>query len=107
MADEFFLDEDEHREFTKSLENIGLGLISDHQTLSDKLAPYQGAWGTDEIGKAFEGNYLVNAEDLMAATKGAGEALVETAKYSQESADYLASVDDETARWIDSQTEPG
>lgn len=103
MADEFFLDESQFRGVTSDIRSTGSKLQAAHRTLNDTLGQFQGCWGDDDIGKAFEGNYWANAEKVRIGLAEAGPGLVTTGDNVQKKADQLADVDDETADWLDKQ----
>jgi hypothetical protein len=105
MADDFFLDNSQFRRVTNDLHSTGSDLVANSDSLVSELDSYVGCWGSDDIGKGFEENYWVNAQALLTGLEGAGDGVIETADYAQQSADNLESVDEETARWLDSQTE--
>jgi hypothetical protein len=105
MADNFYLDEPAFEGVTDSMLVTGTNLGTDYDNLNGVLLATQGCWGDDEIGKAFEGNYWEDAEDIRVKLAPAGEGLVTSAKGVRGKARDLASLDEENARWLDSQVE--
>jgi hypothetical protein len=105
MADEFYLDPDKFRVVSRDLGQAGTDLKAAQQRLSGILVQYTGAWGSDDIGKAFETNYYANAEMVRTGAGTAGDGIVDSARSAQQSADNLASVDEESAKKLDAQTE--
>jgi hypothetical protein len=101
MADKFYLDEDAFDDFARDLREIGKEFDLGQRELAQTLNMYTGAWGNDEIGKAFEKNYWENAEKVREGTEDAGEGVVDTARQSKKFAHYLDSLDEETARKMD------
>jgi len=106
MADKFYLDPDEFREVSRDLREAGTDLKAAQRRLSRILDQYTGAWGSDDIGKAFETNYYENAEKVRIGAGKAGDAIVDTAGSAQKAANNLASLDEESARKLDAQTKP-
>jgi hypothetical protein len=105
MAENFYLDEPALDGVADGVLVTGTNFTTAHTKLNDTLLATQGCWGDDDIGKAFEGNYWENAEKVRTGTEGAGEGLVGTSKNMKKSAANLASVDEETAKRLDSQIE--
>jgi hypothetical protein len=103
MADEFYLDPAEFRVVSRNLRDAGADLKAAQQRLSDVLEQYTGAWGSDEIGKAFEKNYYENAEKVRIGSGKAAGGIIKTADGAQKSADTLASLDEESARRLDAK----
>lgn len=106
MADNFFLDGTEFEGVTDDLRSTGSDLKADQLLLSNTLVRYNGCWGDDEIGKAFEKNYWGNAEEIRLGTATAGDGIIGTADGAKQSAENLLSVDEATAKWMDEHTKP-
>ncbi|TDV42172.1 hypothetical protein [Actinophytocola oryzae] len=105
MAENFYLDEPALDSVADGILVTGTNFTSAYKDLDGVLTATQGCWGDDEIGKAFEKNYWENGEKVWTGTEGAGEGLTETSKNMKKSAANLSSVDEETAKWLDSQIE--
>jgi hypothetical protein len=105
MADDFYLDEPAFEGVTDNILVTGTNLNTAYGKLNGVLLSTQGCWGDDDIGKAFEGNYWENAEKVRTGMDGAGDGIVETSKNARKSAQYLSTLDEENARYIDSQVE--
>jgi len=105
MADDFYLDEPAFEGVTDGMLVTGNNLTTAYTDLDGVLLATQGCWGDDEIGKAFEGNYWENAEKVRTGMDGAGDGIVETSRSARLTARDLASVDEQTAKWLDSQIE--
>jgi hypothetical protein len=105
MADNFYLDEPAFDGVTDDMLVTGSNLTTAHGKLNRVLLATQGCWGDDDIGKAFEGKYWENAEKVRTGMDGAGEGIVETSKSARKTARDLSSVDEQTAKWLDSQIE--
>lgn len=103
MADDFYLDESAFEGVTDSLVTTGMNLDDAVKELNDVLLATEGCWGDDEIGKAFASNYWAIAEQVRTGMEGAGTGIVETARTMRKSAADLASVDEQTAKSLDSQ----
>ncbi|GAA4531754.1 hypothetical protein [Amycolatopsis samaneae] len=108
MADEFYLDEAAYDGIMTDLQSIGHGIGSSFQTLADVLLEHDGAWGTDDIGKAFAKKYLGEGPDDGAradvvALGGVEENLDKSAEIGKKNARNFASVDRETAKKMDLQ----
>ncbi|MFL6119321.1 hypothetical protein [Actinophytocola sp.] len=106
MAENFYLDEPAFEGVTDDLLVTGTNFKTAHTKLNGVLTAYQGCWGDDEIGMAFQNNYWENAEKVREGTENGGEGLIETARTSRKSAEYLSSVDEQTAQYLDSQVHP-
>lgn len=106
MPDDFYLDPAEFRVVSRDLRDAGRDLEAAQRRLSDVLDQYTGAWGSDDIGKAFEKNYYENAEKVRIGSGKAAGGIIDTARNSQKSADNLASLDEESARRLDAKTKP-
>ncbi len=104
MAKDFYLDESAFGSVVGGLDGTGHGLKGDQVRLSTTLDQYTGCWGDDEIGKAFENNYWANAEKIRLGTGDAADGIIGTAESAGETAEILASVDEETARRLDLET---
>ncbi|ALG10355.1 hypothetical protein [Kibdelosporangium phytohabitans] len=101
MADDFFLDLDKFRAFSRSLGDAGFDLQDAHQKLAGVLDQYKGCWGDDEIGKGFQKNYYGDSESLQKGAGAAGTGIVETARGSLKAAKNLAELDEDAARKLD------
>lgn len=104
MADEFYLDPERFRVVSRDLHDVGTDLKAAQRRLSGILDQYTGAWGSDDIGKAFEKNYYENAEKVRTGSGKAAHGIVETAGNAQKSANNLASLDEESAKKLDAKT---
>lgn len=104
MADEFYLDPDRFRAVSRDLREVGTDLNAAQRRLSGILDQYTGAWGSDDIGKAFEGNYYENAEKVRIGSGKAARGIIATAGNAQKSANNLASLDEESAKRLDAKT---
>lgn len=102
MADDFFLDPVELQDLTNKLEATGVALGDAQRTLSSRLDKHKGAWGRDDIGKAFEKGYYDNAEDIRVGAGNAASGISDTAHNIAESGAAFQSVDEESAAWMDS-----
>jgi len=104
MADDFYLDPDGFRGVSCDLRQTGTDLKAAQQRLSDILGQYTGAWGSDDIGKAFEKNYYPNAEKVRTGAGTGADGIVDSAGDAQKSADNLASVVEDSAKQLDART---
>ncbi|MEV0679407.1 hypothetical protein AB0I60_23075 [Actinosynnema sp. NPDC050436] len=105
MADDFYLDPEGFRAFTRELRDVGEDLGEAQRQLSEVLLQYRGAWGKDQIGKAFQQKYLQPADQLEEGSGRAARGLVQSAGDAQGLANDLAGLDEDAARWMDSQVE--
>lgn len=108
MADEFFLDEAAYDGIMTELQGVGRKIGSSYQGLADVLLEYDGAWGGDDIGKAFANKYLGMTPDSGArgdvvALGGVEDNLVKSADIGMKNAANFASVDHDTAKEMDLQ----
>ena len=103
MPDEFYLDPAEFRVVSRDLLDAGTDLEAAQRRLSDVLDHYSGAWGSDDIGKAFETNYYENSEKVRIGSGKVAGGIIKTARGAQKSADTLASLDEESAKRLDAQ----
>lgn len=108
MADEFYLDEAAYTGIMTELQGVGHKIGSSYQLLADVLLEYDGAWGGDDIGKAFANKYLGAGPDEGAradvvALAGVEDNLDKSADIAKKNARNFASVDEDTAREMDLQ----
>ncbi|MFE0022038.1 hypothetical protein [Amycolatopsis sp. NPDC059021] len=105
MADDFFLDESVYDGVMTDLQNVGHKIGASHKALSDVLLEYDGAWGNDDIGKAFAQKYFGEdgngARADLVALGGVEDNLVESGDVGKKNARLFASVDNDTAVKID------
>lgn len=103
MAEDFYLDEDGMRGVTGGMRFSGEEMKSAFTDLENGLAPFVGCWGNDEIGKAFEKNYWPNASMMLDGYRPAGDDMVKGADVTMDNVTYFASLDEDNAKWLDSQ----
>jgi hypothetical protein len=108
MADEFYLDESAYDAIMTDLQNVGHEIGGDFKRLSDVLVQYDGAWGNDDIGKAFAMKYLGEKDKGGAlsdipALAGVEENLVDSGDIGKKNARNFSEVDKETAEKMDLQ----
>ena len=103
MAEKFHLDNHLMRHVTTRLADIGGDFAASSKKLTRTLDQYEGCWGEDDIGKAFDKQYSDNAGKLLDIHKQDGKYLTEAAENAGKSADNVDKVDTKTARKIDSK----
>ncbi|GAA1981819.1 hypothetical protein [Amycolatopsis minnesotensis] len=108
MADDFFLDETAYDAIMTDLQSTGQKIGESYQLLTDVLLEYDGAWGGDDIGKAFEKKYLGDSDDSGArgdlkAFDGVEDNIKEVADIGKKNAKTFAGLDHDTAQRLDLQ----
>ncbi|MFD9888105.1 hypothetical protein ACFWY9_02095 [Amycolatopsis sp. NPDC059027] len=108
MADEFYLDEAAYDGIMTDLQNIGHRIGTSYKGLADVLLEFDGAWGSDDIGKAFEKKYLGEgpndgARADVVALGGVEDNLDKSGDVGKKNARNFASVDRDTAKKMDLQ----
>ncbi|SEF38522.1 hypothetical protein SAMN05421837_1262 [Amycolatopsis pretoriensis] len=106
MADKLFIDPEGMRSATQQLTNLAADLKAAQGKLSDVLAQYEGAWGTDEPGEAFEKNYYQKAEKDRKGLGNAAEGMAASARNMQKSAEFMEGLDSSAAQAFDEQPPP-
>lgn len=106
MAEEFYLDPDLYRQATRQLEEAGKKLEAAQKRLAGTLDQYEGCWGDDEIGKAFQKGYYDNAEKLVDGLGKAATGLVESASVARQNAEDFMKLDQDEAQRIDNAFDP-
>ncbi|MDT8912077.1 hypothetical protein [Amycolatopsis sp. PS_44_ISF1] len=106
MADDFYLDEGAYDGIMDDLKTVGTAYGDGFRKLTAVLDQYDGAWGGDDIGKAFAEKYIEegHVNDHVNNYGQGEEGLVESAKNGKESAKTLAELDYENAKDLDSKT---
>jgi uncharacterized protein YukE len=106
MADKLFIDLEGMRAATQQLTHLAADLKTAQQKLSDVLGQYDGAWGTDEPGQAFEKNYYQKAEEDRKGLGEAAEGMSASSDNMQKSAEFMESLDSSAAQAFDELPPP-
>jgi hypothetical protein len=106
MADKFFIDQSGVKSVTQELGHLAADLKTAQRKLSDVLAQYEGAWGTDEVGEAFEKNYYQKAEEDRKGLGEAAEGMAASAESIQKAADNFVGLDEAAAKKYDETPPP-
>lgn len=104
MADNFYLDPEGMSRATGKLRDLGNRLEGSFKKLEGVLDQHDGCWGGDDIGKAFEKNYVPAATEARKGAGDAAHAIVQTSDDADKSSKVFQSVDEKEAQRIDAST---
>lgn len=104
MAEKFRLDPEGLDAANGAFGVVGSKFSGAFDTLTGILDAHHGCWGTDDIGKAFETNYVQPSGEVIGYAKDAVGGFTDLHDGVKESRDTFTSVDQDNAEKIDKST---
>jgi hypothetical protein len=104
MTENFRLVPEQATAAANDLNDLGERLRRSFGTLIGVLDEHDGCWGEDDIGKAFEQNYVPHAKQARESARQAIAGIVDLAASTKQNIDIFQDLDYESARRIDAST---